>query len=282
MRLLNLVIQLIFIFLLSCSSKDIKKNNGLSATFVQYSEFVKDTFYIDIQLPTEYFTKPEKKYPAVILLDGNFYFPMFSSIVHQYEAAGLLKPVVLISVGYKSFKTMDSLRTRDYLYPKALPSDELGAIGGGQRFKEYITKELLPKIDAEFKTEKETRSLLGHSFGGYFVLYSLLDQLKNDTNDFKTFISASPALWYNDFYLARISEELKKKKDTGLNVFLSVGAMEDSAWSVKPVKDLSAEIEATAIGEINFHSRIYTHLDHMDVGLLSFTKGLQDFLNEEK
>lgn len=282
MRLLNLVIHLTFIFLLSCSSKDIKKNNELSATFVQYSEFVKDTFYIDVQLPTEYFTKPEKKYPLVILLDGNFYFPMLSSIVHQYEGTGLLRPVVLVSVGYKSFKTMDSLRTRDYLYPKALPSDELDAIGGGQRFKEYIIKELLPKIDAEFRTEKETRSLLGHSFGGYFVLYSLLDQLKNDTNDFKTFISASPALWYNDFYLAKISEQLKRKKDDNLNVFLSVGAMEDSAWSVKPVKDLSAAIQVSAIGEINFHSRIYTHLDHMDVGLLSFTKGLQDFLNEGK
>jgi hypothetical protein len=65
-------------------------------------------------------------------------------------------------------------------------------------------------------------------------------------------------------------------------VFLSVGALEDSAWSVKPVKDLSTAIQTSATAEINFHSRIYTHLDHMDVGLLSFTKGLQDFLKEDK
>lgn len=48
---------------------------------------------------------------------------------------------------------MDSLRARDYLYPKAIPSDEISAVGGGQKFNDFLIKELLPAIDFEFRTE---------------------------------------------------------------------------------------------------------------------------------
>jgi predicted alpha/beta superfamily hydrolase len=278
-------IQLVFltlIFLIACSPTGNKKeNNELLTRFSQFSESVKDTFHIDVQLPKEYFTKPRQNYPVVILLDGNFYFPMMSSIIHQYESTGLLKPVILIGVGYKSYPAMDSLRVRDYLYPLALPSDELKTPGGGQNFKDYLTKELIPEIDSRFRTEKNNRALLGHSFGGYFVLYSLSDQLKNKTHDFKTFISASPTLWYNNFYLNKLPGQLKTNADT-LNLFISVGALEDPTWSVKPLIDLSAEIEKAGIKEIAFKSRIYNHLDHMDLGVLSFTKGLQDFMMDEE
>jgi predicted alpha/beta superfamily hydrolase len=268
--------------LMKCSSnenreyrKDVRDRSTIR--FAQYSESVKDTFFIDIQLPKEYFEKPQEKYPTIILVDGNFYFPIMSSIVSQYEIAGLLEPVIVVGVGYKSFKTMDSLRVRDYLFPKALPSDEMNAVGGGEDFYNFLTKEVIPKIDSNYRTDTANRMLLGHSFGGYFVLYGLFNQLRNGTSYFKTFISASPALWYNNFYLNQLPELLEKdKKEIGL--FISVGEMEDSTWSVKPVKDITTEIQIRNIKGLEFRSMVYDHLDHMDVAVLSFTKGLQELM----
>ena len=170
---------------------------------------------------------------------------------------------------------MDSLRVRDYLYPKSIPSDEMDAIGGGQNFKKYIISELIPKIDKEFRTEKNARTLFGHSFGAYFVLYALIDQIENNTNEFKSFISASPSLWYNNFYLNRLPRELQKNKEN-LNLFISVGGAEDSTWLVKPVIDISNEIERLNLKNINYKNHIYSDLDHMDVGLVSLIKGLQE------
>ena len=268
--------------MVGCSSKDNTKEKTESIIkFTQFSESVKDTFYINVQLPIEYFENPDKKYPTVVLVDGNFFFPMMASINNQYETAALLEPTILVGVGYKSFKSMDSLRVRDYLYPKALPSDEMNAIGGGQNFYNYLTKELLPKIDSQYRTEKSNRALLGHSFGGYFVLYSLLNQLQNKTNDFKTFISASPTLWYNNFYLNQLPEQLGKN-ERQLGIFISVGDMEDSTWSVKPVKDMTKEIQKRNIKGLEFKSRVYNHLDHMDVAVLSFTKGLQELVTTKR
>ncbi|MTI29802.1 alpha/beta hydrolase [Xanthovirga aplysinae] len=271
----------IFLLLTSCTTKKkIKESKPLHETFTQYSESVKDTFYIDVQLPKEYYKNPNKNYTTVYLLDGNFFFPITAPLQHQYESTGLLKPIILVSIGYKSFKTMDSLRVRDYLYPKSIPSDEIEAIGGGQKFKNFITNELIPQIDSEFRTKKDDRVLAGHSFGGYFVLYALWNQLDTEKSDFKSFISASPTLWYNNFYLNQLPEKLKEK-NKDLNLFLTVGGKENATWAVQPVIDFSKQIKILEIKNLQFKNRVYNHLDHMDLGLLSFTKGLQELTQEQ-
>ena len=276
MRILRVFGFLLGSFLLSCSDKEHSDDrNDIQIKYTHYSGFVKDTFHIQLQVPKDYYSKPDMKYPVVILLDGNFYFPIMSSIVQQYEIAGLLPPVILVGVGYKSFKVMDSLRVRDYLFPKALPSDELESDGGGLNFCNYLTRELLPKIDEDLRTESTNRTLLGHSFGGYFTLYSLFHQTTSNTNEFQNFISASPSLWYNNFYLNQLPDQLAKT-ERQIGLFMSVGEMEDSTWSVKPLTDITREIEKRKIKGLEFTSRIYNHLEHMDVAILTFTKGLQE------
>lgn len=274
MRVASLVLLVITI-LVGCSHRDKPEDKSLKVHFTQYSTAVKDTFYIDVQLPNQYFEKPEKKFPTIILLDGNFYYPMMAPIVRQYEFIGLLHPAIIVSIGYKSFPVMDSLRERDYLYPKALPSDEIKTDGGAEKFYHYITKELLTKIDREYRTDSTRRSLLGHSFGGYFVLFSLMNQVQHNSHDFQHFVSASPSLWYNNFYLKKLPDVLVSNKDT-LGIFISVGGDEDSVWSVKPVKDLAKEIETRSNKRLRLKTRIYNHLNHMDVPILSFTRGLQE------
>ena len=269
----------------ACSSEDKISDNHNDeesiVTFTQFSAIVKDTFFINIQLPKGYSENPDKHYSTVFLLDANFYFPMMASTFRQYEIAGLLEPTIVVGIGYKSFTEMDSLRVRDYLYPAALPSDEINAAGGGQLFYDFLINELLPEIDTQYRTDKNNRALLGHSFGGYFVLYSLLNQLNNKTSYFKKFISASPALWYNNFYLNQLPQQLDKNSEQ-LGLFISVGQMEDSIWSVNPVKDLTTEIRKRNLKGLQFKSRIYNHLDHMDVAVLSFTKGLQELASDNR
>ncbi|HEX6226818.1 MAG TPA: alpha/beta hydrolase-fold protein [Chryseolinea sp.] len=267
---------LICALLLACSEKNDVVSQGDESTkrFTHFSEIVRDTFVINVQVPHAYFENPDAHYRTAYVLDGNFYFPMMASILRQYEIAGLLEPTILVAIGYRSFKEMDSLRTRDYLYPAALKSDEMETVGGGERFYEFLTEELLPVIDGKYRTKQSERALLGHSFGGYFVLYSLMNQLKKKTSTFNKFVSASPTLWYNDFFIKDLPQHLKDNSHP-LQIFISAGQREDSIWSVQPVKDLAGVVQKINPKHVELKSRIYSHLDHMDVALLSFTKGLQ-------
>ncbi|HEY5327540.1 MAG TPA: alpha/beta hydrolase-fold protein [Mucilaginibacter sp.] len=244
--------------------------------FTLFSKTVKDTFYISIQLPLDYRAQSKKRYSVVVVTDANFYYPMIAPILHQYEKGGLLPPLILVGIGYNSFKLMDSLRVRDYMYPKAIPSDEMKAVGGGQHFYQFITNELLPKVDSTYRTETNNRTLLGHSFGGYFSLYALMEQVDQKRNDFKGFVSASPSLWYNNYYLFQIPQKLKTltRKDT-LNLFLSVGGLEEPKWSIQPVKDLSKKFSDEGLNNMKVNTEIFNDLDHMDVGLISFVRGLE-------
>lgn len=267
----------------ACNHEKISQKNEADSE-LKYSIFsknVRDSFYISVQLPLEYKEQPKKKYPVVFLTDANFFSPMLAPILHQYEKGGLLPPLILVSVGYKSFGLMDSLRVRDYMFPASIPSDEMEAIGGGRKFYHFLTEELLPKIDSNYSADTKKRTLLGHSFGGYFSLLALSEQIENKRNDFMGFVSASPTLWYNNNYLFNLSKKLNDLdlKDS-LNVFLSVGAKEEPKWSVQPVKDFSKKLSDAPISKIKSQVEIYSHLDHMDVGIISFIKGLEQIYNK--
>jgi predicted alpha/beta superfamily hydrolase len=280
-------IYLLFIIsasLFSCSHE--KKEAGIGEVkqeFTIYSATIRDSFVITVQVPEAYFTDSTTHFPSVYMVDANFHFPMLASVVAQYEKGGLLPPLILVGIGYKSFQLMDSLRVRDYLYPAALPSDEINAIGGGMKFDEFITQQLIAYIDSNFRTDSTNRSLLGHSFGGYFSLYALLHQLETNRNEFKNFVAASPSLWYNKFYLNQITDKLKTRasKDS-LDIFLSVGGLEDSTWDIGPGKKLFRQLKDSTIKNIKVQYKIYNDLGHMDVPLLTFTKGLQAFYNKKE
>jgi predicted alpha/beta superfamily hydrolase len=239
-----------------------------------YSQAVGDSFSIYTQLPLEYQDSTHKQYPVVVVLDANFHFPMLAASVHQYEKGGLLPPLIVVGIGYQSFALMDSLRVRDYLYPAALPTDELKAPGGGEAFRQFVTHELLVAIDSTYRTTPKNRTLLGHSFGGYFALYTLLNQVRNKTREFDNVVAASPPVWYHNFYLNQLPVELSRlDKQAPIRLFLSVGGQENAQWDVKPVEALLASIRRK--GKVSLDGGVYNQLGHMDTGQLSFLKGLQ-------
>jgi len=63
-------------------------------------------------------------------------------------------------------------------------------------------------------------------------------------------------------------------------VFISVGGLEDSTWSISPVEKLGEEINRTGVKQFYLKYSIYNDLEHMDVAQISFTKGLQQFYNK--
>lgn len=246
--------------------------------FTAYSNTIKDTFHISVQIPLDYQKNISKHYGVIVLTDANFYFPMLAPILHQYEKGGLLPPLILVGVGYKSLNLMNSLRVRDYLYPKSIPSDEIKAPGGAQRYYNFITHELLPKIDSNFRTEIHNKILLGHSFGGYFSLFSLQQQLKQNRDDFKGFVAASPTLWYNNNYLFKLPGQLKDSlfKDT-TTLYLTAGQLETPReWTIDPVQKMSKHLIANKLTKLRLNTVVYNNLEHMDAGLISFLNGIEN------
>ena len=65
--------------------------------------------------------------------------------------------------------------------------------GGGRPFLNFIKNELMPYIEANFKTQNYN-ILIGHSLGGLLALNSFMD---SDT-PFNAFISIDPSIWWDE------------------------------------------------------------------------------------
>ena len=56
-----------------------------------------------------------------------------------------------------------------------------------------MSDELIPWVDEHYRTEPAFRTLVGHSYGGLFALYALM----NRPDAFQAYLAISPSMWWN-------------------------------------------------------------------------------------
>lgn len=282
------LISALLLAFLGCDPSDGHKQDATSfqpdkPALTLYDPAIKDSFDLFISLPEGADTA---RYPVVYLLDANLYFDIMATTLHKYAAVGLVPPVILVGIGYKDFPTMDSLRNRDYTFPTALPEYEMTTSGGADKFVSFLKKQVIPEVDRRYKTDPAKRIFAGHSFGGYCVLYALLQGLSD--HSFSHYIAASPALLYNNYYLLPVLKKalLPKIEAQKERVFITFGGLEESEEDSLKLGALTNQLTSMFSEKQNtigrFKCETYSNLDHMDTPLPSFIKGIQWALAAEQ
>lgn len=277
-------IATILVLLSACRpSTSIKtEDNGVSEF---YSKMVNDSFSIFVSVPVGYDTGGKNKYPVVYLLDANLYFDIMATTIRKYTEVGLLAPVILVGIGYKDLAIMDSLRTRDYTYPLAIPEYEMSVSGQADKFFSFIKDELLPHIDTRYSVDTTNRILLGHSLGGYFIMYAVQQSLLDKHSIFSGYIAASPSTHYNHNYLLTQLEKLGADIQDKTKLYVTFGGLEDAeedegdTTMLKTNQILSA-LSTSLENKINYKGETFSNLGHMDTPFPTFVKGLQWTMNK--
>ncbi len=269
-----------------------KANHNENLEKKLYSKSVSDSFSIFVSLPNDYNSQHTNRYPVVYLLDANLYFDIMAVTINKYSEIGLSPSVILVGIGYKDFPTMDSLRNRDYTYPVAIPEYEMIISGGADIFLTFINDELVPYIDKEYKTDTLKRVLAGHSLGGYFSTYALLQNIIGKNNNFSRFVAASPSIHYNNYYLLSRLKDAPKQQNGNrkIRAYITYGGLEEDEnandTSIIKLSEVSAQLfkllSEKQSSYIIYKSDIFSSLGHMDTQIPTFLKGLQWTLSEGK
>lgn len=157
-------------------------------------------FRIFVAWPVATSKPPEGGYPVIYVLDGN---SMFATVVEQSRREALvgeLKPAIIVGIGYptRDPAVIERERIHDLsppVDPETLPPMLAGAkTGGAPNLELFIAHELEPKIGALWPVDHNDRTLIGHSLGGLFVLRMLF----RHPDAFRTYVSISPSIWWND------------------------------------------------------------------------------------
>jgi predicted alpha/beta superfamily hydrolase len=128
------------------------------------------SFHIFVDLPEDY-QSTDHKYPTIYLLDGGNTFPLMAAHHHYLRFGDETPEAILVGISYgaDTFKE-GNWRSTDYTAPSA----ERDFWGGAGVFQAVIKDELIPLIEAEYRSDPSRRILFGHSIGGQFVLYNAL------------------------------------------------------------------------------------------------------------
>lgn len=213
----------------------------------------KEPYAIQVSIPL-WPPAPKAGYPVIYVLDGEIYFPevaLQSDIMFD-------KGAVVVAVGHGALNdkavvaryrrpgkaplfngdtatdAFSILRQRDFRWPvkpehRAPPLVEavVGPENGGDvdAFLQVIEKEIKPRVEALVPIDKSNQVLFGHSLGGLAVVHALF----TEPTAFRTFIAASPALWYDGGAVLEGEKHFAQDVAAGRiapRVLITVGALE--------------------------------------------------------
>ncbi|MDF0708474.1 alpha/beta hydrolase [Flagellimonas okinawensis] len=195
-----ILFHLLLIIIQAGCSQPKTSNAKVEDRFVITSDILNEDRTCLLRLPDSYHdsSRISKKYPVIILLDGNTFLKTTEGVVHfmssDINRNNLMPESIIVAIA-----NVD--RERDFTVTK-LKTKRPNTMGGGKKFLDFIQKELVPFIDYNYRT-LPSRTLIGHSLGGLLTLNSYMDP----NSIFDAYIAIDPSIWWDE-------ETMKNKVDS--------------------------------------------------------------------
>jgi len=197
-------------------------------------------YHIAVALPMRYHAAgaDTTRYPVLYVLDGGAHLPMLASMFRFSNRGGRSGDVIMVGIGYYAPGTFTapppgqtSQRNIDYPpapYPTADASDTSAAIrrADAAGFLRALREEIIPLIERRYRTSGE-RALEGHSLGGLFATYALLED--PDLFDRYAIMSAFYQ-WDGGSMFEREARFRASRQGLDKDVFFAVGGREGAAF----------------------------------------------------
>jgi predicted alpha/beta superfamily hydrolase len=236
-------------------------------------------YQLYISFPKNYSTKDTVSYPVLYVLDGEWVFPIIRGTRAILDSEKELEDLIIVSISDADF----TFRYQDYTTSLSTSTDEKvnkrsdvpkgGLISGGaDKFLTSMKTEIVPFVDKNYKTNSD-RGIFGHSFGGLFAAYCLV----NSDGYFTRFGISSPALWWdNEKLLNQAVTQFRENKTWDIpqtKVFISVGDKEHSGIVPTMVK-YSSYLEQSDYDNIELKWQIFEGESHNSMWSANVSKTL--------
>ncbi|MCF8374624.1 MAG: prolyl oligopeptidase family serine peptidase [Bacteroidales bacterium] len=212
-----------------------------------YSQILNESRKIYVQLPASYSPEKNQKYPVAFILDGEIFLPTLVD-VHNYYSGGFMPEMVLVGISNDKNRIRD-LTTSTITAKYGMPFNEEN--GEAESFSKFIEKELIPYIENKYPVTNY-RTLIGHSYGGLFTIYTLIQH----PNLFANYLAIDPSLdWDGQKLLKEAEEVLATQKYEKKSLFMSLSGqlnMQDSKVTIDNVMQDTTEFTMFARSNIAF------------------------------
>ncbi|NOU50300.1 alpha/beta hydrolase [Pseudoalteromonas sp. JBTF-M23] len=251
----------ILLFALVLSSVSYAK----SERFVIKSAIIDESPTIQVSLPDTYSLSNSSSYPVLVVLDGSTQFQHIAA-GNQFLSTYAIAPEMIV-VSVSTLKRM--------LYFTPTEHEQFaGRSGKAHLFKDFLNKELLPKLQEKYRVAPYYM-ITGHSLAGLFTSYLALEK----SSLFNAHISISPSFWWDDKALVKHYAGMKRDHLTSpKRWFLSI-ANEPGEMSESYQAMLEA-LEANKIDNLHWFSKSFPEDTHDSTPLVGNATALKTIFND--
>ncbi|TBW30200.1 alpha/beta hydrolase-fold protein [Gramella sp. KN1008] len=201
---INVIFFLLFLGVSSAWAQE-RKPIEIGFTETIHSEILDEDREYYVHLPDEVLNNStsNQNYPVAYVLDGeSFFIPFVGHVKSLSSPAHMLIPKMIVIGIPNTNRWIDLSPTKTQPDLPYLTEAMANVGGGGDKFLDFIQKELIPQIEKEYPVLSH-RLLVGHSLGGLLALHTFI----NRTNLFDDYLVLDPSVWWNDQYLIKQFEE---------------------------------------------------------------------------
>jgi len=179
----------------------------IGATDSVWSPTLKENRKFLVYTPPSYSdtTYLPKRYPVLYLLDGDAHFHSVTGLLQilgtGINATFVLPEMIVVAIPNTN-RTRDMTPTHTDRDPDGKPQPALAASGGMANFLTFITTELIPRIEHDYRTAPY-RVFVGHSLGGITTINALYTM----PEAFNAYVAIDPSLWWDKRVLLKQARE---------------------------------------------------------------------------
>ena len=264
-----------------------------------HSELLNEDRLIFVDFPLGYDPASAQKYPVAFLLDGDVLLPA-AGTVQDYYSGGFTPDMIIIGISNAENRTRDLTPPNFARVQAKSAADKMQAAmtpnavteGGAPAFLDFIENELIPYVEVNYPVTN-FRTLIGHSYGGLFTIYTLSER----PSLFNYYLAIDPSMnWSGGHYHYILPEKLSEKSLEGRSVFITMSGQlhfqdstvtianvsEDDSWATefpRAILQTVDQLEALAPAGLRVGYQFFERDLHGTVPLPSLMEGLIALFN---
>ena len=221
------------------------------------SDFLSDSRELKIQLPRNYSENLSKKYPLIIVFDGDYMFEAVSGSVDYLSYWGNIPESIIVGVNQINSRYDDC---------SVLDNIDFIPISSSRNFYDFISQELIPYFDKKYRTTK-FKVAVGHESTANYINYFLL----NNKTLISGFIAISPKFSYDmENYLIKRLDKIKT------NIFYYLVSSDSDFKSINErTKNLSDNLTSLNNELVSFKYKQHKNLTHYNLPIHSISEGFE-------
>lgn len=222
-----------------------------------------ETREIIVSLPSSYETSPNKRYPILLLLDGDYLFDPFQGALKYGEYWDDLPETIIVGINQKNSRMNDC----SFDETEGTPTKKAAA------FYNFIGEELMPFIEKKYRVAP-FRIIAGHDTTAGFLNFFLY----KENPFFNAYISLSPEL-----APGMVNQIATSLTNTKKPLFYYQSSADGDIKQLRvPIEELDGNIKAITNPLVNYQYNKFNNASHYSLVLYSIPNALYQIFDSYK